>query len=296
MNKYQFRYVFSLTALHFFITGIGSEILCRLGHFQRKSLPLYDTITMAIFCIGSVGFMNFSLQYNSVGFYQVCKLLTIPCMVAIQQYVLQTQTFTRKIRLTLLLILLGVATATVTDVQLNTTGSIMGLCAVLFTTQFQIWQGDKQKKFQLNAMQINHTTAIPSALFCTLLALIFETHGTNSVQNYQLTTQSITWIAISALLAFTVNLCSYGLIGNTSPVTYQVVGHAKTCLVLTGGFIMYPVNDSRQLMKNLVGIAIAMIGVIVYSEVKMKESKTPKQPDTYDRILPKSWAKSLEVK
>ena len=35
------------------------------------------------------------------------------------------------------------------------------------------------------------------------------------------------WIALSCVLALSVNLCTYGLIGKTSAVTYQVVGHAK---------------------------------------------------------------------
>ncbi len=38
----------------------------------------------------------------------------------------------------------GVGVATITDVQLNTTGMIFGALAVVFTAQFQIMQGDKQ--------------------------------------------------------------------------------------------------------------------------------------------------------
>ena len=40
--------------------------------------------------------------------------------------------------------------------------------------------------------------------------------------------------------ALAVNLCSFGLIGRTSAITFQVVGHMKTCLVLVGGYMLFP--------------------------------------------------------
>lgn len=52
------------------------------------------------------------------------------------------------------------------------------------------------------------------------------------------------------------------MIGKTSPVTYQVLGHLKTCLVLAFGYILLrdPFN-----WRNIIGILIALIGMILYS-------------------------------
>ncbi len=77
----------------------------------------------------------------------------------------------------------------------------------------------------------------------------------------------------TCLLAIAVNLCSFGLIGKTSAVTYQVVGHAKTCLVLIGGFIMMPTNaSSSDLLKNIIGVIIAFLGVLLYSYYNLQDS------------------------
>ena len=293
MNNYGFKFVFTLTSLHLLVTGIGMYLASLFGLFERRRLPFSENLLMSIFCIGSVAFMNFSLKYNSVGFYQVCKLMCIPCMVFIQQYITKQQTFSNKIRLTLVFVILGVAIATVTDVQLNVTGSIMGVLAIIFTTQFQIWQGEKQKSYSMSSMQMNESLSFTASAICAVLALIFETHGKDAVQNYQFNTTNILWILLSSLLALGVNLASYGLIGATSPVTYQVVGHAKTCLVLTGGFIMYPVNDTIQLYKNLIGIVIAMIGVIGYTDVKQKESKSG-DTDIVDKLFPTAISNALK--
>ena len=211
------------------VTALGMEAMALLGFFSRAQLPGVDSGLMAIFCIGSVAFMNFSLDYNSVGFYQVTKLLCIPAMVAIQSYVYHQQ-FRAKVKLALLVVLAGVGAATVSDVELNVNGCIMGALAVLFTAQFQIWQGDKQRVYKMNAMQMNHAQARPSFLFCLVLSLIVDHWGDTAKSNVRLHPMQqaeMAWIALSCVLALSVNLCTYGLIGKTSAVTYQVVGHAK---------------------------------------------------------------------
>ena len=66
--------------------------------------------------------------------------------------------------------------------------------------------------------------------------------------------QHTLWIVLgTCFLALAVNLCSFGLIGRTSAITFQVVGHAKTCLVLTGGYVLFPakVTDMQQLYNPM---------------------------------------------
>lgn len=59
-----------------------------------------------------------------------------------------------------------------------------------------------------------------------------------------------------------VNFSTFLVIGKTSPVTYQVLGHLKTCLVLAFGYIL--LRDPFS-WRNILGILIAMIGMILYS-------------------------------
>lgn len=59
--------------------------------------------------------------------------------------------------------------------------------------------------------------------------------------------QHTLWIVLgTCFLALMVNLCSFGLIGRTSAITFQVVGHAKTCLVLVGGYVFFPSHGHRR--------------------------------------------------
>ena len=79
------------------------------------------------------------------------------------------------------------------------------------------------------------------------------------------------WLVLgTCFLALAVNLCSFGLIGRTSPITFQVVGHAKTCLVLVGGYLLFPskLADTQALYNNILGVSVAMVGVILYGHLK----------------------------
>jgi solute carrier family 35, member E3 len=53
-------------------------------------------------------------------------------------------------------------------------------------------------------------------------------------------------------------------------MTYQVLGHLKTCLVLSFGYIL--LHDPFT-PRNILGILIAIIGMALYSYFSVKESK-----------------------
>jgi hypothetical protein len=65
-----------------------------------------------------------------------------------------------------------------------------------------------------------------------------------------------------------------------------VVGHAKTCLVLVGGYMLFPakLSDTEQLMNNIMGVSVAMVGVILYGHLKHASGQD--QRDCLDHTCP----------
>jgi len=63
-------------------------------------------------------------------------------------------------------------------------------------------------------------------------------------------------------MSVSVNFSTFLVIGKTSPVTYQVLGHLKTCLVLTFGYVL--LHDPFS-WRNILGILIAVVGMVLYS-------------------------------
>jgi len=295
MKVYGFNFVMTLTACHFLCQTISLEIASRfLGLFPAKRLPNRDNNITALVGVGSIVFMNYNLRFNSVGLYQMSKLLCIPLMVLIQTK-FHNKVFSGKLKFTLFVILAGVGITTVTDIEVNLVGALFAVIAVLCTTQFQIWQGSKQAQHKLSSIQITHSVSLPMFVITFAAAVVTEfLPAENSVLDYEFVgVEEYVMIGLSCMLAIMVNISSFTLIGISSPVTYQVVGHCKTVLVLLGGIVMFStVNSMSDLFKNLIGIVVAMAGVFLYGHVKDAEASGAK--DVLDRMLPSCLKSCLE--
>ena len=90
----------TLTCIHFFATSFGLY-LCQLCNvFSPKKLPYLQIFPLSVTFCGFVVFTNLSLQHNTVGTYQLAKVLTTPVIIIIQTYFFDT-TFSKSIKGTL---------------------------------------------------------------------------------------------------------------------------------------------------------------------------------------------------
>lgn len=74
---------------------------------------------------------------------------------------------------------------------------------------------------------------------------------------------------LSCLISVSVNFSTFLVIGKTSPVTYQVLGHLKTCIVLGFGYVL--LRDPFS-WRNIFGILVALVGMVLYSYYYSVES------------------------
>ncbi len=277
-NKYiteidGFNYIVFLSFLHFLVTAIGTRVLLGIGTFSYKSASLNNVAVVAIGSLLSVAFMNLNLSHNSVGFYQLSKLACIPVTLLIQ-LLAYGERVPRTVQLTLIPITFGVGYATVYDMEVNMLGTIYACAAVLATAVAQIFTNTYQKSLDCNALQLLYHTSPIIALGMLVLCPFFD--DIDGLRQFMFTTPCLLRIFISCLFALGVNISNYIVLGKTSPLTYQVLGHLKTVLILVLGVVMF----NKQLdLRNSLGIFVAMLGVVAYTEVKRKE--------TLEKALPK---------
>ena len=84
----------------------------------------------------------------------------------------------------------------------------------------------------------------------------------DTLVGYPYTPAAVAAILLSCLLGLSVTLSSYWAIGVTSPLTFNVVGHAKTVIILAGGVLLF--HDVINLAKGM-GLLLALAGVVMYS-------------------------------
>jgi hypothetical protein len=81
-NKYitevdGFDFMVFLSFLHFMFTTFGTKVMLQMGYFSYNPAPLSGVLPVAVGSLLSVAFMNLNLSTNSVGFYQVNKIISM---------------------------------------------------------------------------------------------------------------------------------------------------------------------------------------------------------------------------
>lgn len=274
LNKWVYTVIrfpnITLTCIHFAATFFGLCICHYTNLFKPKRLQIIQVFPLSLTFCGFVVFTNLSLQSNTVGTYQLFKVLTTPAIIIIQSYFYNTE-FETRIKLTLLPIMLGVFINSYYDLKFNIEGTVFAMCGVVVTAAYQILVGTKQKELQANSMQLLYYQAPISSLLLLPLIPIFEpAFAAGGIFGERWTSGALGLVATTAVIAFLVNITIYWIIGNTSPMTYNMFGHFKFCVTLIGGYLIF--QDPVQI-NQLFGITVTLIGIFSYTHFKMVGSK-----------------------
>lgn len=277
-SKFNFSYMMSLTCAHFACQWIAWYVFNRMGYVDHVQLPRHETWRLSISLMGSIVFMNFSVQFNSIGFYQTTKLLVIPVIIFLQ-YFLYRDTISPAICLALLMTVAGAGIVTITDMELHMLGFSIGVVAILFTSLFQIWCNHTQKTWKVDAKHVLCCISSQVFLLSLISSLLLELPG-NSILgihpmwDYHFAVEELLLIFSSGLVAIFANFFTFALLGQTSPITYQVVGHAKTCLLIGCGWLLFPFKaPSRDFIYNLFGLFTAILGSVLYGMQSIAERR-----------------------
>ncbi|KAL1559283.1 UDP-xylose transporter 3 [Salvia divinorum] len=270
MSTLHFIFATTLTSWHLLVTFCSLHVALSLKLFEHKPIDFQTNIGFGILNGISIGMLNLSLGFNSVGFYQMTKLAIIPCTVLLETLFLG-KTFSRSIKLSLGCLLLGVGIATITDLQLNMLGSCLSFLAVITTCVAQIMTNTIQKKYKISSTQLLYQSCLYQALTLLISGPFLDRFLTNqNVYSFEYTPKVVGFIVLSCLISISVNFSTFLVIGKTSPVTYQVLGHLKTCLVLAFG---YSLLQDPFSWRNILGIMVALVGMILYSYYCSQESQ-----------------------
>ncbi|XP_078445430.1 UDP-xylose transporter 3-like [Wolffia australiana] len=270
ISTLRFSFATTLTSWHLLVTFCSLHAALWLKLFEHKPFDARAVMGFGILNGISIGLLNLSLGFNSVGFYQMTKLAIIPCTVLLETIFFKKR-FSRNIQFSLAILLLGVGIATITDLQLNALGFTLSLLAIVTTCVAQIMTNTIQKKFKVSSTQLLYQSCPYQAVVLVFSGPFLDALLTNqNVFAFNYTPHVLGFIILSCLLSVSVNFSTFLVIGKTSPVTYQVLGHLKTCLVLAFGYIL--LHDPFS-WRNIFGIAVAMVGMILYSYVCTMETQ-----------------------
>ncbi|KAL6756771.1 tRNA synthetases class I (C) catalytic domain-containing protein [Haematococcus lacustris] len=217
-----------------------------------------------------------SLALNTVSFYQVCKIASTPVVILLE-LVLFKKVPRMVVCVSVLCVCAGIAIATINDpISIkNVSGMVVGLLSTVVTALFNIQAGALQRQTGLNSQQLLVSyTPYATGLLATMVlvmepcglwpgqgALINKNLAANLFR-FNMTSHAAFVIISSAVIGVAVSLTTFLAIAGTSTLTYSVVGHMKTLLVLLGALLGL---GEEMPWKRGLGICAAFGGIVWYT-------------------------------
>ncbi|KAI9752000.1 MAG: hypothetical protein M4579_005796 [Chaenotheca gracillima] len=227
--------------------------------FEPVRLPGLRMIPLCAFFIGFLILNNRSLAVNSIGFYQLAKIMTTPTVVLLN-YLFFSKTIKSSKVTSLVCICCGVGFVTGSTIGANIYGVAVAGAAFTITALYQVWIGKKILDFKVSAPQLLMNQAPISALLLAALVPFFDT--TADFRSVPL--RPLLAFLLSGLVASLLNLSQFLIIGRMSALTFNVTSNLKTVLIISFGWI----QEGKVLLPlDMIGVMLAIGGVAYYTHL-----------------------------
>ncbi|CAL5375387.1 nucleotide-sugar uncharacterized transporter 2-like [Camellia sinensis] len=270
LGKVGFNYPIFLTFIHYICSWLLMAILKALS-ILSVSPPSKSTKYSSLFSLGivmslSTGLANVSLKYNSVGFYQMAKIAVTPTIVLAELILFRKRVSFQKV-LALTVVSIGVAVATVTDLQFHFFGACIAVAWIIPSAVNKIMWSNLQQQQNWTALALMwKTTPITLFFLVILMPWLDPPDVIYGVITYNWSLYNSGIIAMSAFLGFLLQWSGALALGATSATTHVVLGQFKTCAILLGGFILFGSNPGTT---SICGALTALVGMSFYTYLNL---------------------------
>lgn len=270
LGKVGFNYPIFLTFIHYICSWLLMAILKALS-ILSVSPPSKSTKYSSLFSLGivmslSTGLANVSLKYNSVGFYQMAKIAVTPTIVLAELILFRKRVSFQKV-LALTVVSIGVAVATVTDLQFHFFGACIAVAWIIPSAVNKIMWSNLQQQQNWTALALMwKTTPITLFFLVILMPWLDPPDVIYGVLTYNWSLYNSGIIAMSAFLGFLLQWSGALALGATSATTHVVLGQFKTCAILLGGFILFGSNPGTT---SICGALTALVGMSFYTYLNL---------------------------
>jgi solute carrier family 35 protein E3 len=229
------------------------------GSVERA--PMSRLVQVAALNVVSLCCLSLSLQSNSLGVYQIAKMLTVPG-TALLSWLMQGRRYSYWVLASLMVMTFGVGLTVQTLAVRDMLGPALALGGVLSVCFGTVLMGNLQSKHGSNPTALLEST-LPIQFGLLLAPLAVEQVYVGSIFSagvWQPTTTGC--VLASALVAIFLNFSGQAMLGVFSSVTYAVVGYLKTAFVLVIGILVFGDVFTGTV---LVGLAFVFGGSVAYT-------------------------------
>ncbi|XP_057751280.1 nucleotide-sugar uncharacterized transporter 1 [Arachis stenosperma] len=284
LQTVKFKFPILLTLIHYLVSWFLMAVLKAFSILpsspSSKSTRMSTLFTLGFVMSLSTGFANVSLKYNSIGFYQMAKIAVTPSIV-LAEFVLYRKKVSLPKAIALTVVSIGVAVATVTDLQFHFFGACVALAWIVPSAVNKILWSRLQQQENWTALSLMWKTTPITLIFLAAMIPCLDPPG---VLSFDWNFGNTLVIFGSAILGFLLQWSGALALGATSAISHVVLGQFKTCVILLGNYYLFGSNPGAI---SIFGAFTAIAGMSVYTYLNMRPQPnkvTPWQAST----LPKS--------
>lgn len=280
-----FPFPATLTAVHYISSLAVCVVLHVAGIFPTGSVQpaqrkLFASLVVAWAVCNALS--NASLGANSVGFYQLMKVLTTPIIVVID-YLWHSKRVSSGKAMLLALACAGIAVATVSDVQLNLRGTCLALASISTGIIQKVLNEHLQQRGGLSTIQLMHLAFPWMTLIGICLAPLLD--PVQDLLSVDFTYELMVPLVTSAMAAVCINFSTTLVLGATSALSLVLLGQLKTCAVLLAGVMLF---DAKPNLQAELGAATAILCIGWYAVLKVLDKQPkPAEKQTSQPLLPR---------
>lgn len=240
----------------------GPESLSHLEHWK-----------VAVALCAFMALPNLSLEYNTAGTSLLIRLLTLP-ITAVLQAMLFGRRHDKAVVISLVPVAVGVGLNAFGDLSFNAVGLVFGVAGAVAAAWYLTLAAEQQQRLRQSPGQLLEGQLRFALPVLALLALVFEPPwlGPRGLLARRWPARDAALLVGSSLVGCLLTLSMQWLLGRTSALTYQVLGHVKMCATLAACAVVF--EEHLKPLQQL-GVFLTMVGAMLYTAFKVREQQSP---------------------
>lgn len=252
----------TVASWHFFTTAVVLYAATLIGMFPAVRVPIRSMLPISCFFAGFLILGNLSLTFNSLGFYQLAKVMTTPTVVLLN-FILFGITISGWSCLAVLTVCAGVLLVLTTGAAENLLGATIAVAAFTMTALYQIWIGKKIADLNISGSQLLLNQSPVAACILLVLAPFVDKIPTIT----DIPSSTLSALGSSGVLASLLNLSQFLIIERTNALTFNVVSQVKTIIIVSLSWY----SEGRALsVTDVLGVSLTLGGAYAYSTLQSR--------------------------
>ena len=237
----------------------------------RHGKPLYSPWSLIATTALAPVMANYSLLFNSVGVYQLSKVLVTPSIIIFDRWHGAAPLSAERL-MCLIIVSLGVTIVTVGDVSVNWPGLLVATCNIAIAGYYKVEWSHTCRTKKLTSLELMTAVMPKATAMLAVLAIVIEGQRLgsfdwkNAIEDHAI----IRLLVLCGVTAFFTSWSGYVVISNLSALTHQLLGQAKTCIILLAGYIFF---SSPLSATQGYGALLAMSAMVAYTKFTMNDAQ-----------------------